>query len=53
MRSDFCSDVEHRNSIDAASFRVTPETKSQPSASGCDLERKNNAIGQSDAACGG
>ena len=42
-RYDACSDVEHRNTIDAAASRSAPKTKSQPSASGCDLKRRGKA----------
>ena len=37
--------LEHRNSIDAPAFRFLPKTKSQPSVSGCDLERRSKGAG--------
>ena len=39
-----CSDAGYRNSIDAAASRFAPKTKSQPSVSGCDLERRSSGM---------
>ena len=43
-QSELCDHVEYCNSIDAAAFRFAPEAKSQPSVSGCDLERRSSGM---------
>lgn len=37
-------DMERRNSIDTAASRFAPKTKSQPSTSGCDMERRSSGM---------